>query len=403
MIRYLIIFLLVALVPTLRAQTPQARGHLQRAQELYDDGRSFDAVAHLDQAIAQQPSLVEAYRLRGTIRAQQEELAEAIVDFTSAVHLRPEFTEARFELAQALFAAQRYAAAQKEFTYLLEQDAGETQAVYFVGTTTPDGFVASGLTTAQSSSRWRADLYNYLGLCCLYQQALAQAERYFAQALTLSPQEANVYANLGLLWEAQQDTSKAIRQYQQALRILPDHPVALRNLTHLARQTQQYEALLPYIDSKTEVLSYDALLQRGFMELDQDQLEASVSSFSQALAQWPQSTEALLHRGFAYEKLEQWEAALADYTRALRLDPTLEKAYVNRGNVHFKQGAYDEALPDYTEVLTHNPDNTKVLYNRGITYHQLHQSEAACQDLAKANALGYAPATQAMVKVCVMD
>ena len=403
MIRYLIVFLLVTWASVVRAQTHQAREHFQLAQELYDNGRLFDAIAHLDQAIAQQPNLVEAYRLRGTIRAQQEQLTEAVVDFTSVVHLRPEFTEARFELAQALFDAQRYAAAQQEFTHLLEQDVGETQAIYFTGTTTPDGFVASGLTTAQSPSRWRAELYHYLGLCYLYQQQLSLAEKYLDKALALNPHEANFYANRGLLREAQQDTIEAMQQYQQALRITSDHPVALRNLTHLARQTHRYEALLPYVDSKTEALSYDALLQRGVIEFDQNKLESAVSSFTQALVQWPQSTEALLHRGFAYEKLEQWEAALADYTRALRLDPTLEKAYVNRGNVYFKQGAYDQALSDYTEALALDPNNTKVLYNRGITYHQLHQNEPACQDLVQADALGYAAATQAMAKVCDAD
>ena len=375
----------------------RASEYLQQARQYVEEGRTAEAQHWLSQAISLQHDLTEAYLLRADLKREARDLPGAIVDYSVAVHQRPELYEARFQRATAQYEAGRYGAARTDFQYLLDHPAGETNAIYFKGSATPGEFVASGVTTLQTNMK--LDLLNYIGLCYWHDREFKQASSYFEQAVTYQPDDPMGYVNLGLTSEALGDTLAAIRHYQRALERDPSHAVALRNLASLARKTRNAtleEQLLIY----GEHSSYDAFLQRGMYYHQHGDYPAAIESFSRALELSPQQPEALVQRGFAYEKARRDLKAEQDYTHAIRLNPQSEKAFSNRGNVRFRQKQYTAALDDYNQALALNADNATVWYNRGLTHHRLGQLPAACQDLTQALTLGYQPAKKPLDKLC---
>jgi tetratricopeptide (TPR) repeat protein len=59
--------------------------HYDWARQSSESGDRATAIAELDEALAVQPTLFQAYFLRGQPRQQQEEFEAAIADFTSAI------------------------------------------------------------------------------------------------------------------------------------------------------------------------------------------------------------------------------------------------------------------------------------------------------------------------------
>ncbi len=380
-----------------RQPVRQAKEFLRLAKEEINEGNPAAALALLSQAITLQPDLGEAYFLRAGLRRGEDDLIGAIVDYSVVLHLQPDDREAQFQRALTRYEAERYASAREDFQSLLDTEGGETHTVYFKGSADQSGFVASAVTTMQSDLR--SDLLNYIGLCYWHTQHFVQARAYFGQAITYAPQEPTAYANQGLTYEATGDTLQAIDFYRKALQRAPDHPVALRNLSSLARQLN--DATL-----EAEVLfgeahdSYDAWLQKGMYQHRQKDYANAIRSFTEALRLSPLSAEVLIQRGFSYEKVGALQEASDDYSAAIRLDPRAVKAYSNRGNVHFRRQDYSAALKDYNRTLVLDPDNATALYNRGLTQHRLGNRAAACQDLQRAAALGNPNAARPLAKIC---
>ena len=383
---------------SLASDAPRARHQLSLARQLLENDRPAEAEAQLDRAIAQRHDLVEAYLLRAALRKTRGDLEGAITDYSSAIHLQPDYHEARFGRAQAYYERQRYDAARKDFQYLLDRSGGITNKVFYRGGVQRGEFVASSATTLQSNMK--SDWLNYLGLCYWHTEDYRLAEQCFTEAIEHTPQEPMGYVNLGLTYEARQDTLRAIRTYQRALAVAPSHRVAQRNLLSLARQQNDTTLEAQTLAYTADDLSYDSYFQRGLSYLRQDEYDSAVRHFTQALALEPHRSEALLQRGFAYEKMLRFSEALADYTTVVRLDPTVDKAYSNRGNIYFRQKEYERAVDDYNQALAIDPNNATVWLNRGLTHHYRGERETACRDLQRAVDLGSRAAAAPLAKLC---
>ena len=380
-------------------RSQQLEQQLHSAKQLVATDRLAEAEAQLNQIIARQPNWVEAYLLRATLRKKQSNLMGAVTDYSSAIHLQPDYSEARFGRAQVRYELQQYDAAREDFEYLLDQNGGITNEVFYRGGIQQGEFVASSVTTLQSSMK--SDWLNYIGLCYYHTQNYSQAEQYFHEAVAHAPQDPMGHVNLGLTYEVTHDTLRAIYTYQRALEIAPAHAVAQRNLLSLARQRNDTTLERQTLANTADDLSYDSYFQRGLSYLQRDEYALAIQHFDQALALEPYRTEALLQRGFAHEKVLRLPAALSDYTMAIRLDPSAEKAYSNRANVYFRQEKYWQAIGDYNRVLSINPDNATVWLNRGLTYHRLGKRKEACQDLQKARTMGSTAAANPIAKLCL--
>mgnify|MGYP001791283651 CR=1 FL=1 len=387
-----------------RSRNVEARRHYRQAIRLESEDQYQQAIAELDQALALKYNYQDALWLRARLHRHEANFKDALTDYQSLLFLVPEQIEARFERAQLLYRLERYEDALQDYIYLLQNNLGETTAVYFRGIqqTTSQGteFIAESAATVQSNIQ--TDIWNMMGLCYLELKNYPKAQLHFELALSQNSQDPNIYSNLGLTSEQSGDTLAAMNYYRQALLLQPDHSVALSNFSYLTRKTKQLdlaEATL-LANEKAENSSPYSLLHSGMLLHQLGRYHQAVEKYSQAIAHSPRDADLFLQRAFSLEKLRRLEEALADYSRAIKLNPSLEKAYVNRGNVYYKQQKFQLAIQDYNEALTLNTQNAKVYYNLGLVYHRLHQINDACLNLTRAEELGYQPALRIINKVC---
>ncbi len=358
------------------------------AQDLYDEGKYSQAVDLTSKVIARKPEHYEAYLLRGMAREKTGNPEGALVDYDITLHLKPDYTEAKFRRALLLFQMAKYERSITDFVALLQENSTETQAVFFKGQAGEGGsFQTNAITTLQSDMK--AEVYNYLAMCYLQQDKFFQALPYLDSAIARSD-DPNWLNNRGLLKEKMQDTTGALQDYQRALQRDPGHSHALQNLGALARLAGQDSLLENLVMAAVaEEASASSYFQRGLIMQEKGKYRQAVKDFDQALALDPHQPDYFLQRGFVKEKLKDLTGAMKDYSQALRRDPTLEKAYTNRGNVYFKQKQFEEAVEDYTRAIGLNPENGIIYYNRSMAYRMLKNREAAERDIQQAAALGY--------------
>jgi tetratricopeptide (TPR) repeat protein len=116
----------IVLVEMHNARERRAWPHYERAKTLVEANDRAGALAELNEALAAQPTLFQAYLLRGEVRQQQGELEAAIADFSKAIeHLPPrarhaEGAIAHLERGKCLAKVGRAEEAEQDFKQALE-------------------------------------------------------------------------------------------------------------------------------------------------------------------------------------------------------------------------------------------------------------------------------------------
>jgi len=219
---------------------------------------------------------------------------------------------------------------------------------------------------------------------------LEQALQDFRRAIELDPRNAESYVNRALLLQARGDLEPALRDYRRALEIAPWSHAAHNNLGTLYQvQGEQDLALEEYDTALRLKEDYDkAWINRGSLQLARGDYGVAVVDLTRALELLPRAAALYRLRGLAHGNLERYEESVADYSRALELEPGDADAYFYRGLGRAKLGQHEQAVADFTESLRLQPHEAQALYNRALAYVETGRRELARQDVQALQAQG---------------
>ena len=138
--------------------------------------------------------------------------------------------------------------------------------------------------------------------------------------------------------------------------------------------------------------NYVANVNRGYLQLQHDDLDAALASYVAALQANPRYADAYRNRGVLRHRRGDLPGAIADYTTALEIDPTVA-AYFNRGMA--RQAAGDDAggIADYTAALAGEMPNADALSHRGFLRQKHGDLRGAAADYTAALAIDPTNAT----------
>ena len=95
----------------------------------------------------------------------------------------------------------------------------------------------------------------------------------------------------------------------------------------------------------------------GGAYLGQDDLEAVISEFKEAIRIDPGNADAHSILGDLYYRRGDLEAAIPELKEAIRIDPDNADAHFNLGRVYLEQGNFAASIPEFKEVIRIDPDN----------------------------------------------
>jgi tetratricopeptide (TPR) repeat protein len=180
--------------------SPNARAHCDLAMALAGKGRTDEAVAQYEKALAIQSNYADAHNNLGVILAERGQRDEAVVHFRAALTSNPDYALAHCNYGLALTGYRRFDEAIAEYEKALQLQ--------------PDYAVAHNNCGLALAASGRPD------------EAIAE----FEKALQLQPNYAMAHNNLGRVLAGRGRLDEAITHFRKAVELKPDFAEASQNL-----------------------------------------------------------------------------------------------------------------------------------------------------------------------------
>ncbi len=269
-------------------------------------GRYPEALRFLDEALAENPRLAEAYYDKGVIFQELGDIEEAVKAYQKALELKPTLAVAAGNLA----------------TIYREQ-----------------GMVARSLEvldTALAASPDNPLLHNQKALSLEKAGKVEDATEEIRKILKINAIDVDAFVNLGCLYLRQGDYEMARLVFEKALLSVPG---ADENA---------------YVHHNLGV---------AFLGLED---RRAASQFDLALKAKPDLVPALINRAYLYLKIQRFQEAADLLKRAVEVEPDNVVARMDLGVALRGLGEYDLAAIQYQEALKQAPDDPTVLLNYAI-------------------------------------
>lgn len=91
-------------------------------------------------------------------------------------------------------------------------------------------------------------------------------------------------------------------------------------------------------------------------------------------------SSALVSRGVGYERNNNLDAALADFDEAIALNPSNNWARSNRANIWRQKRNYDRAISELNEILRNDPQFIGAYVDRGMVHQERGDIQSARAD-----------------------
>jgi tetratricopeptide (TPR) repeat protein len=199
-----------------------------------------------------------------------------------------------------------------------------------------------------------AEAYNNRSTAHLMMGNYGQAVFDCNRALELAPDFVATYVNRGIAYTGLRDYRRAIEDGEKALQLDPDNVYAHFNLGNSYLWRSEYKKAIPCYDQavKVDPEFVAAYVNRGIAYNELKQLDSALQDYSRAIQLNPDYVHAYYNRANLHREAGRHEEAVADYSKVIELNPEHRYAHENRGDAYAALGDEDKASDDYTSLIT---------------------------------------------------
>lgn len=300
--------------------------HLQRGHEKSAKGDYAGAIEDWTQAIKLKPDDTQARSSRASVREKIADYAGAIEDYTNIIGYNPNDGSAYILRAQVRLKLKDFIGAIADYNQALKLKPDDS---YFI---------------INNRGRAKLESGNHTG-----------AIEDFTEAIKLEPNETYGYNNRGLAKRKLGEYAAAIEDHNQAIKLKPNETNAYR--------------------------------LRGHVKVELEDYTGAIEDYTQVIKLNPENSFTYIDRGNAKRKSKDFDGAIEDYNHALKLKPEHANAYNARGLTKVALKDYNGAITDYDKAIELNPKYAKTYHNRGLAKKAIGQHKAAKTDFDKAKEL----------------
>lgn len=282
-------------------------------------GKSADALANYDRALALQPRHAEALSNRGNTLKALKRFDEALDSFDRALAVQPDYAAALSNRGAVLFEMGRYDEALATYDRSLAIRPDQVVALYNRG------------GTLQKLGR--------------LEEAVASYDR----ALAINPALVEAHANRGNTLNALNRYDEALASFDRALTLRPDLVEALTNRGNALNGLKRYDEALANYDRAIvcQPTHAGAHYNRGTTLHQMGRYDEALSSYDRAIALQPNYPESYSNRGATLWELKRHAEALASYDHAIAIQPEFPEAHWNAASLRLLTGDYARGWAEY--------------------------------------------------------
>jgi tetratricopeptide (TPR) repeat protein len=353
-------------------QTINAQSTFEQAIQLLQTGKSDQALALVDAAIAagaRDPSL---YNLRGLAASELGRDGEAEESFRAVIRLTPKSAMGYTNLGVLLSKLGRHQDAAAAFRESVQLDPRSFTALLGLGAS------LAALNKYDDAAKYLERAWNvnpgdfqagYEWAEALYEAKQPSAAKKILDRLS-APQEPDAavkyYSLAGVVAEALQDATSAAQSYRQAYAIRPGsyeiYLALVRSTLSAGFASPQTRLPVP-----PDNLSPGQNLAVGLLFISHDAYEEAIPRLEQALKQDSSSDVATLNLVLAYKAVGKSAAAIDLSQRALERRPSAA-LYNVLAAVEEESGRYVDAVQHYQRAVELDPTNEQYYFDLGMEY-----------------------------------
>jgi tetratricopeptide (TPR) repeat protein len=295
---------------------PQASDSAQTASTLRALGRAIN-----------QSSSATAYAKRAVLLMSVGRTADALADIDEAI-ARNNSTGFFF-----LVRAQVMRALKKP-----DQAFDDAQRAEILGINSPELFTLMGDVLQQQKQYTKARLYVY-------------------KALQMAPYDGEAHFFSGLMAAKQGDTVQALAQYQQALQLKPRYLPTYNQLTAVYRSLGDLNTALTYNQKAMQYFPVNAelLFQRGMIYQYAGRADSALIAYQRTVNMQPDFVQAYFQAGLIFDRFRNYGAALANFEQVQKRQPTFPRIDYFVGHGAEMTYQWERAQTQYTSALQKDP------------------------------------------------
>jgi len=230
---------------------------LSSAREMGMEGKAEEAKKLIQEIIAEDPDVIDAYFAMGNIYFKQEEYEEAIRYFRESLDRKPDDSLSIINISNAYRKLGKYHEAEKILLDSLAKGVADSQFYFILG----------GMKVSQNQEMEAIPYYekcislnsdsaashNALSTIYLNKKDLAKAEQHIRAALDLNPKLTGVNFHWAQILEEKGDLAAAAQAYEKELEYSPKHFKASFNLSRVMRLLGRVDEEEQYLNKTIEI------------------------------------------------------------------------------------------------------------------------------------------------------
>lgn len=312
-----ILCLLAAILFSITVNSQNAKKYYHTGEEFVKAGNFKDAIVQFTSAIDMNPNYKDAYFLRGTCFESINEYQKAADDFNRAIVFEPKNEELYYHLGVDYYKLHQYPEA------LVKLHRATQLSHKFVMAYQQKILVMIALDQS----------FNALKVCDSALNIESNAKNYYLQGVVIE--------KLNSLQKAEVAYNKSIKEDKKFI---------------------------------------DAYIALALLQINLNKPEEAMNNCMIAYKLDPNSKPALVARSKVFLKKQDYRNAIDDISRAIVLNPTDEDMFFTRGLYYQQFSQYQNAINDFNKVISINPKNADALYKRANSYEEISDFKSAIRD-----------------------
>ncbi len=222
-----------------RKSPRKTRTHINLGVAYYKQGLLNEAVLEYKTALMLKPDYAIAHNNLGNAYYAQGRTNEAVQEYKAALRLNPSLAETHYNIGNIYMSEGRLNEAAQEYRTALVLNPGYAEAHSSLGFAYYEqgrlNETVQELLAALQLNSYNPDVRNNLGNVYMKLGQIDDAIAHYQAALRLEPNHAITHNNLGLAYKRKGLINEAMQEFQEALRINPGLFQARQNLESLQR------------------------------------------------------------------------------------------------------------------------------------------------------------------------
>jgi len=301
-------------------------------------------------------SRAEFLRLRGSLKANLNDVNGALTDLKEAANLDPNKPDILLQYGSVLWRVGQKAEAKKQYERVLAIDAKNEWAL------TAMGYLSRDMGDTKT------------------------AELYFHKLAAAYPTNYVPYLAMGDMYTADRRFADANAAYEKGWKLAPTNPLLVAGGANVGIEWHKFDLSKKWLDRANAEMN-----QNPYMLRERERYLTWVGEYAesakiaqQAIKLLPKDRDVVVYLGYDLLHLGRYDDLLELTSKYEKLLPKDADLPLLAGYVHKNANLLDEAVDDFTRAIERGPDVRTAYVNRGYVYNDLQNAEAATADFEKA-------------------